>query len=178
MWRRENRLCPICACLGVGGARLTSSPVNGCNCRLQQLSARILRKQAEMNTQPETLRADLSQLAELLHKYGHKGQAAVVDEILATIETSTPDYKRLGSVDMWGGSGAVWEVCLIPSAMRGAAHADETSFRNVIIRIAAAMDQMKIGTDRTRFIAKTFQGWLDKGLRACSVRRRDETCSL
>jgi hypothetical protein len=107
-----------------------------------------------MNTRPETLRADLSQLAELLHKYGHDGQAAVVDEIVATLETSTPDYKRLASIDMWGGSGA----------MRAAGRADETSFRNAIIRIAAAMDQMKIGTERTRFIAKTFQGWLDKGL--------------
>jgi len=109
-----------------------------------------------MNVRPETLRADLSQLAELLHKYGHDGQAAVVDEILATLETSNPDYKRLASIDMWGGSGTVWEVCLIG--------ADETSFGNAIIRIAAAMDQMKIGTDRSRFIAKTFQGWLDKGL--------------
>ena len=117
-----------------------------------------------MNTRPETLRADLSQLAELLHKYGHDGQAAVVDEILATLETSTPDYKRLASIDMWGGSGAVWEVCLIPSAMRVAGRDDETSFRSAIIRIAAAMDQMKIGTERTRFIAKTFQGWLDKSL--------------
>ncbi len=117
-----------------------------------------------MNARPQTLRADLSQLAELLHKYGHDGQAAVVDEILASLETSNPDYKRLSSIDMWGGSGAVWEVCLIPSAMRVAGRADETNFRNAIIRIAAAMDQMKIGTDRSRFIAKTFQGWLDKGL--------------
>jgi hypothetical protein len=62
-----------------------------------------------MNTRPETLRADLSQLAQLLHKYGLDGQAAVVDEIVATPETSTPDYKRLASIDMWGGSGAVWD---------------------------------------------------------------------
>jgi hypothetical protein len=86
-----------------------------------------------MNTRPETLRADLSQLAELLHEYGHDGQGAVVDEIVATLETSTPDYKRLASIDMWGGSGAVWEVCLIPSAMRVARRADEISFRNAII---------------------------------------------
>jgi hypothetical protein len=117
-----------------------------------------------MNTRPEALHTDLSQLAELLHKYGHDGQTAVVDEIVSTLETSTPDYKRLASIDMWGGSGAVWEVCLIPPAMRVVGRADETSFRNAIIRIAAAMDQMKIGTERTRFIAKTFQGWLDKGL--------------
>ncbi|MBI3477021.1 MAG: hypothetical protein HY010_14915 [Acidobacteria bacterium] len=117
-----------------------------------------------MNIRPESLRADLSQLAELLHRYGHDGQAAVVDEILATLETPTPDYTHLASIDMWGGSGAVWEVSLIPSTMQAAVRADEIIFRNAIIRIAAAMDQMKIGTERTRFIAKTFQGWLDKGL--------------
>jgi hypothetical protein len=43
-------------------------------------------------------------------------------------------------------------------------HADKARFRNAIIRIAATMDQMKIGTDRSRFIAKTFRGWLDQGL--------------
>jgi len=117
-----------------------------------------------MSSRPKTLRADLTELAELLHKYGHDGQAAVVDEIVATLETSTPDFKRLAGIDMWGSSGAVWEVCLISSAMRVAGRADETSFRNAIIRIAAVMDQMKIGTERTRFIAQNFQGWLDKGL--------------
>jgi hypothetical protein len=61
-----------------------------------------------MNPDLSPLPADLSQLAELLHKYGHDGQAAVVDEIVTTLETSTPDYKRLASIDMWGGSGAVW----------------------------------------------------------------------
>jgi hypothetical protein len=48
--------------------------------------------------------------------------------------------------------------------MRVEGRADQTNFRKSIIRIAAAMDQMKIGTERSRFIAKTFQGWLDKGL--------------
>jgi hypothetical protein len=117
-----------------------------------------------MNIRREALSADLSQLAELLHKYGHDGQAAVVDEIMATLETSTPDYKRLASIDMWGGSGAVWEVCFFASAMGAEGRADEAYFRKAIIRIAATMDQMKIGTDRSRFIAKTFQGWLDKAL--------------
>jgi hypothetical protein len=64
-----------------------------------------------MNIRSEVPSADLSQLAGLLHKCGHDGQAAVVDEIAAILETSTPDYKRLASIDMWGGPGAVWEVC-------------------------------------------------------------------
>ncbi len=115
-----------------------------------------------MDSLREALGADLGQLAKLLHKHGHSGQAAVVDEIVASLGTSTPDYKGLASIDMWGGSGAVWEVCFFSSASPEYL-ADERSFRKAIIRIAATMDQMKIGTDRSRFIAKTFQEWIDRG---------------
>src|SRR5689334_17407791 len=101
----------------------------------------------EMKSQRETLGRDLSQAAELLHKYGHHGQGAVLDGIIATLETD-PDYKRLASIDVWGGSGAVWEVCLTPSSMGGEERADEKSFRRAIVGIAAAMDQLKIGTER------------------------------
>ena len=117
-----------------------------------------------MNAQLHTLGRDLTQASELLHKYGHHGQGTVVDEIFATLETPQPDYKRLSSIDMWGGSGAVWEVCLTSGRRSDEQRADEKSFRKAIVRIAAAMDQMKIGTERSRFIAKTLQGWLDQGL--------------
>jgi len=62
-----------------------------------------------MNMQDEALGKDLHHLAELLHKYGHYGQADVVDQIIPTLETPTPDYERLVGVEMWGGAGAVWE---------------------------------------------------------------------
>jgi hypothetical protein len=39
------------------------------------------------------------------------------------------------------------------------ARTDEKSFHEAIVRIAAAMEQMKIGTTRSRFIAQTLQGW-------------------
>jgi hypothetical protein len=117
-----------------------------------------------MNAQLHTLGRDLTQASELLHKYGHHGQGTVVDQIVATLETRQPDYKRLASIDMWGGSGAVWEVCLTSGGGSDEERADEKSFREVIVRIAAAMDQMKIGTERSLFIAVTLQGWLDRGL--------------
>ena len=60
----------------------------------------------------KTLHQDLSVIAELLRKYRHYGQARVVEEVLATLETSGPDYKQLCGIDMWGGAGAVWEVNL------------------------------------------------------------------
>jgi len=114
-----------------------------------------------MDSQVEALERDLSRLSELLHKYGHGGQATVVDQILATVGTTAPDYQRLAGIDMWGGSGAVWEVRLTPSATQ---NEDEKAFLQTIIQIAATMDRLKIGTERSRFIAKTFQGWLDNGI--------------
>lgn len=103
----------------------------------------------------------MSRLSELLHKYEHGGQANVVDQILATLGTPAPDYKRLAGIDMWGGSGAVWEVRLTPS---GKCNEDERAFLQTIIQLSAAMDSLKIGTERSRSIARTLQGWLDKGI--------------
>ena len=116
-----------------------------------------------MNMQDEALGKDLHHLAELLHKYGHHGQMDVVDQILRTLETPTPDYERLAGIEMWGGSGAVWEVCLTPRTS-SEQKADEKSFLQTLIRIAAAMDRLKIGTARSRSTAKIFQEWLDKGI--------------
>ena len=107
--------------------------------------------------QDEPLDRDLSQLAELLHKYGHDGQAMVVDEIRATLDTPSPDYQCLAGIDMWGGSGAVWEVCLTSSKASSEAQADKKSFHRTIIRIAETMDRLRIGTERSRSIAKIFQ---------------------
>jgi len=114
-----------------------------------------------MNGQVEALERDLSRLSELLHKHGHGSQATVVDLILATVGTPTPNYKRLAGIDMWGGSGAVWEVRLTPSGTCGE---DESAFCQTIIQIFATIDRLKIGTERSRSIAKTFQEWLDRGI--------------
>jgi hypothetical protein len=85
-----------------------------------------------MNMKDEALGNDLHRLADLLHKYRHQGQADVVDQIRRTLETSAPDYERLKGIDMWGGSGAVWEVCLTPRTSREQ-KADEQSFLQTII---------------------------------------------
>jgi hypothetical protein len=135
-----------------GSAVKTLTQPNGINHRLESYA---------MDSQVEALERDLNRLAELLHKYGRGGQATVVDQILVTVGTPTPDYQRLAGIEMWGGSGAVWEVRLIPS---GTPNEDEKAFLQTLIQIAATMDRLKIGTERSRFIAKTFQGWLDKGI--------------
>jgi len=107
---------------------------------------------------------DLTQLAGLLRKYGHHGQATVVEQILTTLGTSSPEYKRLAGVDMWGGSGAVWDVCLAPSKGSSQAQADVKAFHETIIRSASAMERLAIGTERSRSAAKVFREWLDKGI--------------
>jgi hypothetical protein len=116
-----------------------------------------------MNMHDEPLGKDLSQLAGLLRKYGHHGYATVVEQIITTLETSNPDYERLAGTEMWGGSGPVWQACLTPSRTSGEAQEDEKSCHQTIIRIAATMDRLKIGTERSRCTAKIFQEWLDKG---------------
>ena len=113
----------------------------------------------------ERLANELKQLAGILRKYEHDGQATVVEEIQASLGTPQPDFNRLRGVDMWGGSGAVWEVSLCQSGTTLAEmQTDEALFRRTIIQLAVIMDGLKIGTVRSRDIAKIFQGWLDRGI--------------
>jgi hypothetical protein len=88
---------------------------------------------------------DMGQLAGLLRTYRLEGQATVVEEILASLATPKPDYERLAGIDMWGGSGAVWEVWLPISITSDEGQADHKLFLELIIRIAAAMDRLGNG---------------------------------
>ena len=106
-----------------------------------------------------SLGADLLELARLLRKYGHDWQATVAEEISDTIGTATPDYRRLAGVDMWGGSGAVWEISFTSSSHSTEARQDEKLFNQIIIRIASAMDLIGIGTERSRSTARILQEW-------------------
>jgi hypothetical protein len=112
----------------------------------------------------DALYRDLNEIAQLLIKYKHHSQARVVEEILDTLKTPSPDFERLRGIDMWGGAGAVWEVYLPQLFNSEQSKAAEGDFRRAIIRIAETMNQMGIGTDRSQFIAATFQRWLDNGL--------------
>ena len=59
-------------------------------------------------------------------------------------------------INMWGGSGAVWEVAQLGT--------DTSEFRKAIIKLAAAMDRDGIATDRSRDIASVFDNWNRRGL--------------
>jgi len=109
-----------------------------------------------------SLGGDLIDLARLLRKYGHDWQATVAEEISDTIRTPTPDYRRLAGVDMWGGSGAVWEISLTSSSHSTEARQDQKLFNQTIIRIASAMDLIGIGTERSRSTARILQESLNQ----------------
>ena len=111
-----------------------------------------------IENETETLKEDLNQLADLHRKYRNYGQMIVLEEIVATLHTPNPDFKRLAGIEMWGGAGAIWES---PS---DESQAEKKRFRETIVRIAATLDRLGIGTDRSRFIASTLQSWLDKEL--------------
>ena len=117
-----------------------------------------------MSDSYERLRDDLTRLSGMLQKYGHDGQARVVDEIVASFSSPDPDLKRLSGIDMWGGSGAVWEVNLAPSKTTPEARMDKNSFCRSIIRVAEDLDRLGIGTERSRFVARVFEEWINKGI--------------
>lgn len=108
------------------------------------------------------LAESLREVAVLLRKYGHTGQANVAEKILTSLETEDPDYKLLASVSMWGGAGAVWDVS-IPrtiSSPEGTKNDDGTTFIQAIIQIAEMMDRLGIGHQRSRDIARIFRTWM------------------
>ncbi len=53
-----------------------------------------------------------STIRDLLNNSGNEGQALVIENLmnLLSIEITDDFLKLINSVDMWGGSGAVWEV--------------------------------------------------------------------
>jgi len=108
----------------------------------------------------ERLSKDLLEVAELLSKYKHGGQEQVVRQIVESLSTPNPDFKRLTGVDMWGGSGAVWETILSTcSPTSDDVRRDEKAFQEAIIRVAESLERLGIGTTRSRSIADTFLQW-------------------
>jgi hypothetical protein len=94
----------------------------------------------------------LQEIHRLLVNHQHAGQAVVVGKLIELLPVDRDAFIRLlQGVDVWGGSGAVWEV--------GPLGADERSFRSAIISLATQMDAQGIGSERSRFIARTFENW-------------------
>ena len=98
----------------------------------------------------------LRELHRLLDKHGHHGQAEYV-LTLSDLPADSPKLEAsLQSVEMWGGSGAVWEV--------GELGDDKRQFRNTIIQLVEEMERSGIHFPRARFIANTFLKWNRDGV--------------
>jgi hypothetical protein len=101
----------------------------------------------------ETLR----ELRDVLVREGYHGQAEMVDRLIQLYDTDLDAFRRrLQSVDLWGGAGAVWEV--------NPGGPERRRFHELIIRLAEEMQAAGLGTARTQDIADTFRSWLAKGL--------------
>lgn len=109
----------------------------------------------------------LSVIRDLLLRGDFPGQAAFIEGAIRMAREDSDDFATsIAGVDMWGGSGAVWDVCGFGG--RGApedeAKRDETAFRKAVIRLAEEMDELGIGTERSRYIADLFRQWQKQGL--------------
>jgi hypothetical protein len=99
----------------------------------------------------------LRELHRLLVKHDYPGQAETVAKLIELREGDGKDFTRLlQSGEMWGGSGAVWEV--------GSMEGDTRAFRSAIMSLAAEMDEAGLGLEHSNFIANVFRDWNEKGL--------------
>jgi hypothetical protein len=94
----------------------------------------------------------LTSLEELLRNHKHEGQARAIARLRSLYNRDQMEFtKFLQSVDVWGGSGAVWDCAGFG--------ADENAFRAAIIRLADKMQAANIGTERSSYIAAVFRKW-------------------
>ena len=101
----------------------------------------------------ETLR----ELRDILIRQDWPGQAEIVDRLIQLHDSDPEAFRQLlQGVDMWGGSGAVWEVN--PLGTEG------KRFGQLIVGLADEMQAAGLGTVRSQQIASTFRSWLAKGL--------------
>ena len=101
----------------------------------------------------------LQQMNDLLRRSGNTGQADFVSSIRTLLDTDSPDVtSHLTSVDMWGGSGAVWEVGYFESPD------DKRAFWQLVVDLAHEMRSAGIQHERSLFVADTLSEWLASGV--------------
>jgi len=96
----------------------------------------IFKKSAEENIEKIDFEPILTNLIDLLYQNSNIEQAEWVEEIKSALLTNDLDSfkNKLISVDMWGGSGAVWEVGGFKS---------ESDHRKLISELIKLTDLMK-----------------------------------
>jgi hypothetical protein len=105
----------------------------------------------------------LNSMSALLHRY-ERPQAAIPDRILDMVSRSTPDYSYLVGLDIWGGSGSVSDTILAQPGTGAEAKADDKLLRGCVIQVAEAMDELGLGTVRSKWVADVFRKWRDSNI--------------
>tara|TARA_R100001369_G_scaffold1830_1_gene5975 strand:- start:6278 stop:6643 length:366 start_codon:yes stop_codon:yes gene_type:complete len=103
----------------------------------------LFKKRIPLNIDKSKFEPILSKLIELLTDSSNLGQAEWVERIKsALLSDDKADFlKKLVSVDMWGGSGAVWEV---------GGFKYDTDNKKFVTEIAKLTDLMKASGIRSR----------------------------
>lgn len=108
-----------------------------------------------MRVSPEIIDT-LSRIERLLRDSGHDGQADYIASVIDLGHRSQALFgDALTTVDMWGGSGAVWEVGEFRSAD------DARQFQSLIVRLVEQMAELGIQFDPAVEIAWVLRFWLD-----------------
>lgn len=113
----------------------------------------------------------LKTVAALLHKYGSR-RAGAVEALLRAAEAKDPNLDLdLCGDELWGEEG-LWDsgpqVLQRPRHDHETCRADEMSYRQAFLDLAAKIDQVGAGTpaqrERVRAVASLFRTWERDGL--------------
>ena len=112
-----------------------------------------------MIVNPESVVPLLKEIAQLLERNGHPGQAEYVSA-LATVAhwDSTAVEPGLASGAMWGGSGSVWEVG------EWSSREDRRRFMQLLLRLAEEMRRAGITSPGAESCAAIMSSWLTSGI--------------
>ncbi|MBL7976431.1 MAG: hypothetical protein JNJ85_16045 [Candidatus Kapabacteria bacterium] len=101
----------------------------------------------------------MTRIAEILHNIGYHPQADAVKKPIEYLHLNDRDnfVRSLLSVDIWGGSGAAWEVGLFPSKQI------EREFETYFIQLVELMQQCGIKNNKASSVAEFFKKNLEYG---------------
>ena len=114
---------------------------------------KIFKKKQIINFDHDNWEDILSKMSELLEANKHFAQARYVDQVLESIMPGNElnFRKRLNSIEMWGGSGAVWEVGFSDS------REDGKEFQIQVIKLVELMKRNKISHSKANTVAQVFR---------------------
>jgi hypothetical protein len=103
---------------------------------------------------------ELRTLQKLMHKYGYFGQASAIAEIRGARARGdeTAFREQVAGWAIWGREGSVADADLRTMGPPGSsqARADLRDYYQAMIALAESLDELGIGSDRTRQIAASF----------------------